>query len=119
VPEAKEAAEMKHWIKMNKTLNSHWKVKAIAAKCGINEDEVVGKLLRIWSYFDDHGHDGTIEAPYDDLMKLAFEPDLVPICDAMRDVDWLIVTQDVPQDVTQMSRKCHVTVPVLVTFCPA
>jgi hypothetical protein len=47
------------WIKMRVDLSDDPAVVMIAARCGISEDEVVGKLHKLWCWADRHTTDGT------------------------------------------------------------
>lgn len=46
------------WIKVRMSLHDDPAVISLAARQGINEDEVVGILVRVWSWFDTHTTDG-------------------------------------------------------------
>lgn len=46
------------WLKIEKALPDKWEVAAMAGDLGIDPDAVVGKCLRIWSWFDTHTEDG-------------------------------------------------------------
>lgn len=46
------------WIKLQKDTPDKPEVLAIAARLGIDQDAVVGKLVRVWSWFDTHTTDG-------------------------------------------------------------
>lgn len=46
------------WIKMRVDLFDDPAVVSIAAACDLSEDEVVGKLLRVWSWANRHTEDG-------------------------------------------------------------
>lgn len=46
------------WLKFDKTTPDKPEVFTIAGKLGIDPDAVVGKLLRVWSWFDSHTDDG-------------------------------------------------------------
>ena len=46
------------WIKLQKDTPDKPEVLAIAARLQIDQDAVVGKLIRIWSWFDTHTIDG-------------------------------------------------------------
>jgi len=46
------------WIKVQKDTPDKPEVLAIASRMGIDPDAVVGKLIRIWSWFDTHTVDG-------------------------------------------------------------
>lgn len=49
------------WIKLQKDTFDKPEVLAIAARLGLDQDAVVGKLCRIWSWFDTHTHNGDAE----------------------------------------------------------
>lgn len=49
------------WLKMEKSTPDKPEVFAIAAEVGIDPDAVVGKLLRIWSWFDTHTGNGNAD----------------------------------------------------------
>lgn len=46
------------WIKVQKDTPDKPEVLAIASRMGLDPDAVVGKLIRIWSWFDTHTIDG-------------------------------------------------------------
>lgn len=46
------------WLKFEKSTPDKPEVFAIAADLGIDPDAVVGKLMRIWSWFDSHTENG-------------------------------------------------------------
>ena len=46
------------WIKLQKDTPDKPEVLAIATRLGLDPDAVVGKLVRIWSWFDTHTVDG-------------------------------------------------------------
>lgn len=46
------------WIKLQKDTPDKPEVLAIASRLGIDPDAVVGKLVRVWSWFDTHTTDG-------------------------------------------------------------
>ncbi|MFN7782275.1 MAG: hypothetical protein ACK5PG_06035 [Lysobacterales bacterium] len=46
------------WIKMTKDLPDKPEVWSMAGFLGIDADSVVGKLLRVWAWFDSHTQDG-------------------------------------------------------------
>lgn len=49
------------WLKMRHDLQDDPDVIRIAAECRIDEDYVVGKLHRVWSWVDRHTVDGVVE----------------------------------------------------------
>ena len=50
------------WIKVQKDTPDKPEVLAMAARLNLDQDAVVGKLLRIWSWFDTHTIDGNAES---------------------------------------------------------
>lgn len=46
------------WLKFEKATPEKQEVFSIASHLDINPDEVVGKLIRVWSWFDTHTTDG-------------------------------------------------------------
>ena len=49
------------WIKLQKDTPDKPEVLAIASRLGLDPDAVVGKLVRVWSWFDTHTTDGNAE----------------------------------------------------------
>ena len=49
------------WIKVQKDTPEKPEVQAIAFRLGIDPDAVVGKLVRVWSWFDTHTKDGNAQ----------------------------------------------------------
>lgn len=50
------------WIKFQIDTPDKPEVVAIASRLGIDPDAVVGKLIRVWSWFDKHTRDGNAES---------------------------------------------------------
>lgn len=46
------------WLKFDKSTSDKAEVFAIAGELGIDPDAVVGKLMRVWSWFDTHTENG-------------------------------------------------------------
>ena len=60
------------WIKLQKDTPDKPEVLAISSRLGIDQDAVVGKLVRVWSWFDTHTTDGNAECvTYSLLDRLA------------------------------------------------
>jgi len=91
-----------NWIKFETTTSDKPEVWAIASRLGIDPDAVVGKLLRIWSWFDEHTVSGN--ATGNDSVTLAALPErhasvtkslldrrvgVTGFCDACIDVGWM------------------------------
>jgi hypothetical protein len=49
------------WLKMRHDLADDPAVIRLASICGIEEDAVIGKLFRLWSWADRHSKDGQVE----------------------------------------------------------
>lgn len=50
------------WIKVQKDTPDKPEVLAMAARLNLDQDAIVGKLFRIWSWFDTHTIDGNAES---------------------------------------------------------
>jgi len=77
------------WIKYDVTLPEKPEVWQIAALTGLSNDAVIGKLLRIWAWFDSHTEDGTCNA-----LTVTQLDGLVThdgFSDAMVEVGWLVI----------------------------
>lgn len=80
---------MAEWIKIDKALTDKPEVFQISEILGIDEFAVAGRLLRFWSWWDSHSHDGR-HAP--SVTKVRFDRDAGRDgwCDALIEVGWLI-----------------------------
>lgn len=58
----REVSLMTHWIKFETTTSDKPEVWAIADSLEIDPDAVVGKLLRVWAWFDEHTETGNASA---------------------------------------------------------
>jgi hypothetical protein len=77
------------WLKFEKATPDKPEVFAIAARLDIDPDAVVGKLIRVWSWFDTHTVDGNgagVTRPL--LDRIAGVTGFVA---AMESVDWIVV----------------------------
>lgn len=77
------------WIKMRVNLREDPHVIGIAAAVGICEDEVVGKLLRVWGWISDNSTDGN--APGVTESWLDCNVGVTGFAQAMVGVGWLLV----------------------------
>ena len=78
---------MSDWISMEIDLHDHPKVRGIARRVGLSTDTVVGKLLRVWGWFDAVSVDGVVDACVDaDVDDLARHDGFAS---AMTQVGWL------------------------------
>ena len=76
------------WIKYDVTLPEKPEVWQIGALTGLANDAVIGKLLRIWAWFDSHTEDGTCNA-----LTVTQLDGLVThegFSEAMAEVGWLV-----------------------------
>lgn len=48
------------WIKLRHDLADAPEVRRMARTCGVTKDDVLGKLYRLWSWFDRHSHAGRV-----------------------------------------------------------
>lgn len=77
------------WLKFEKATPDKPEVFAIAASLGIDPDAVVGKLMRVWSWFDTHTVDGNAEGVTPALLdRIAGVPGFVT---AMSEAEWIDV----------------------------
>jgi len=75
------------WIKFESATSDKPEVWAIASSLGIDPDAVVGKLLRVWAWFDQHTTDGnapvTVAALLDRLVGVT------GFCEKLTQAGWL------------------------------
>lgn len=80
------------WLKFEKATPDKPEVFAIAASLGIDPDAVVGKLIRVWSWFDTHTVDGNGRGVTSPLLdRIAGVTGFVT---AMASVGWIDLTDD-------------------------
>lgn len=75
------------WLKIERALPDKPEVWAIAAALDIDPDAVVGKLLRVWSWFDEQTESGN--APSVTKMLLDRRVGVTGFCDAMIQTGWM------------------------------
>lgn len=76
------------WLKFEKSTPDKPEVFAIAAITGLDPDAVVGKLLRVWSWFDTHTESGNASLVTSLLLdRIA---GVTGFCEAMQSVGWLV-----------------------------
>lgn len=91
------------WIKFEVTTSDKMEVGLIADILGIDPDAVVGKLLRIWAWFDENTIDGNASVTQKALQErykcnassvakalLDRRVGVVGFCDAMIQVGWMV-----------------------------
>lgn len=79
------------WLKFEKATPDKPEVFAIATRLGIDIDAVVGKLFRVWSWFDTHtenGHASSVTPAF--LDRIA---GVTGMGESMQFVGWLRVTE--------------------------
>ena len=76
------------WIKFDTSTSDKPEVWAIAGQLGIDPDAVVGKLLRVWAWFDDQTETGN--APTVTKSLLDRRVSVTGFCDAMILAGWLL-----------------------------
>jgi hypothetical protein len=80
------------WIKFEICTHDKSEVWAIAAMLKIDADAVVGKLLRVWAWFDQHTPEGNATTVTSSVTKTLLDR-LVGVsgfCEAMVEVGWMI-----------------------------
>ena len=80
------------WLKFETTTPDKVEVFELARILGLDPDAVVGKLLRVWAWFDQHTEDGS--ANVSGILLLDRLAGVAGFCDAMAQVDWLIIEDD-------------------------
>lgn len=79
------------WLKFEKATLDKPEVFAIAARLGIDPDAVVGKLIRVWSWFDTHTVDGNAAGVTPELLdRIAGATGFVT---AMHESGWVVVAE--------------------------
>ena len=76
------------WIKFDTSTSDKPEVWAIAGSLQIDPDAVVGKLLRVWAWFDDQTENGN--APSVTKSLLDRRVSVTGFCDAMVSAGWLL-----------------------------
>ena len=75
------------WIKIEKNTPDKIEVYQMAEILGISKDEVLGKLIRAWSWIDGNSSDGHIQSVTGSLLDDITKCD--GFADAMKSVKWL------------------------------
>jgi hypothetical protein len=81
-----------YWIKFDTSTSDKPEVWAIAEKLSTDPDAVVGKLLRVWAWFDDHTEKGN--APSVTKALLDRRVGVTGFCDAMVSTGWMLEEGD-------------------------
>jgi len=76
------------WLKFEKSTSDKPEVWAMAEQLGIDPDAVVGKLLRVWAWFDEQSEKGN--APSVTKMLLDRRVGVTGFCDAMISCSWMV-----------------------------
>jgi len=82
---------MGNWIKMRHDLYDDPDTRRVARLTGLDRDQVCGKLYRLWSWADRHGHNGLVRAEIEDLDD---EIGHVGFGAALVSVGWLVTQED-------------------------
>lgn len=80
------------WIKFEAATLDKPEVWQVAAALSIDPDAVLGKLLRVWVWFDQHTEEGN--APSVTKMLLDRQVSVPGFCDAMIDAGWMLEADD-------------------------
>lgn len=80
------------WLKFEKATPDKPEVFAIAAKLDMDPDAVVGKLIRIWSWFDTHTMDGNGRSVTPSLLDRI--SGVTGFVAAMAAVGWVVIDND-------------------------
>lgn len=75
------------WIKFEKATSDKPEVWAVAERLNLDPDAVVGKLLRVWAWFDDHTENGA--SPTARAAMLDRMVGTNGFCEAMQAAGWL------------------------------
>jgi hypothetical protein len=75
------------WIKFEKATSDKPEVWAIACALNVDPDAVVGKLLRVWAWFDEQTENGN--APSVTKMLLDRKVGVTGFCDAVISAGWM------------------------------
>ena len=80
-----------NWIKFDTSTSDKPEVWEIATKLGIDPDAVVGKLLRVWTWFDDHTEKGNAKGNAPSVTKALLDRRVcvTGFVTAMIEVGWL------------------------------
>ena len=80
------------WLKFEKATLDKPEIFEMAGILGIDPDAVIGKLLRVWDWFDDQSQNGC--APVTLAAQLNRNTGVTGFVDAMRAVGWIIIESD-------------------------
>jgi hypothetical protein len=80
------------WIKFEVDTFDKPEVWALAQHTGLEVDAVVGKLVKVWSWFDAHTEDGN--APAVTTTLIDHRVGVTGWCEAMQKVGWMVIDPD-------------------------
>lgn len=80
------------WLKFEKATPDKPEVFAAATALGIDPDAVVGKLIRVWSWFDTHTVDGNARSVTPALLDRV--AGVAGFAIAMANVGWLVISDE-------------------------
>ncbi len=79
------------WMKTELTLPDKIEVFEMSEILGINPDCVVGKLTRVWAWFNEHSTKGVEPISVVKILNNLVRDDC--FCDAMEQVGWLVINR--------------------------
>ena len=79
------------WMKTELTLPDKIEVFEMSVILGINPDCVVGKLTRVWGWFNEHSTEGIESISVVKILNNLARNDY--FCDAMEQVGWLVINK--------------------------
>lgn len=94
------------WLKFEKATPDKPEVFAIASELNIDPDAVVGKLMRVWSWFDSHTENGN--APSVTAALLDRIAGVSGFVQSMQKCGWIVVSSD-GVSLPNFDRHCGVT----------
>jgi hypothetical protein len=80
-----------NWIKVTHGLCDAPEVRRVARATRLDSDQVIGKLIRFWSWADRHGRNGIVDAELEDVDEQARH---VGFGAALVSVGWLVTQED-------------------------
>lgn len=80
------------WIKMRKALHTHPKTVRIASALKADRLRVVGALHAVWSLFDEHSEDGSLDGYTPDMLDLMIGWPGFTV--ALSDVEWIEIVDE-------------------------
>jgi hypothetical protein len=79
------------WMKIEVTLPNKTEVFEMSELLSIDSDCVVGKLVKVWGWFNEHSTDGVESVSVLKILNTLVKND--HFCDAMAEVGWLVINK--------------------------